>query len=270
MRSCGLMKLSRQGYYKHIAEKKNQIQMKEGLVKEVIQARNRCGNIGGRKLYHVLRPSIPLGRDRFFDWLRENGLLVLRKRRFVRTTDSKHGFGYAPNRIKGQRVERPDQVWVSDITYLRTRTGFCYLALTMDLYSRKILGYDVNDTLEMIGAQRALEMAQSAAIATKGTIHHSDRGSQYASPRYIRMLQKKGMLNSMTKAGDCYENAAAERLNGILKQDYGLGLIFESKEMAIRAVRQAIISYNNERPHWALNFKTPNQVYQQFNQLTVN
>jgi transposase InsO family protein len=260
------MKLSRQGYYKRSREKKEHALMQANLTKEVIHARNRCGNIGGRKLYHVLRPSIPLGRDRFFDWMRENGLLVLRRRRFVRTTDSRHGYGYAPNRIKGQCIERPDQVWVSDITYLRTRGSFCYLALTMDLYSRKILGYDVNDTLEIIGAQRALEMAQKVAIGTKGTIHHSDRGSQYASPRYIRMLQRKGMINSMTKAGDCYENAAAERLNGILKQEYGLGLIFESKELAMKAVRQAVISYNKERPHWSLGLKTPNQVYQQFNQ----
>lgn len=266
MQACRKMNLSRQGYYKRVVETKEKSQMKADLTKEVIHTRNRCGNIGGRKLYHVLRPSIPLGRDRFFDWLRENGLLVCRKRRFVRTTDSRHGFGYAPNRIKGHPPERPDQVWVSDITYLRTRGGFCYLALTMDLYSRKILGYDVNDTFEMIGAKRALEMAQKAAIETNGTIHHSDRGSQYASPRYIRMLQKKGMLNSMTKAGDCYENAAAERLNGILKQDNGLGLTFESKELVLKAVRQAVVSYNNDRPHWALNFKTPNQVYQQFNQ----
>lgn len=261
MRACEKMKLSRQGYY----QRKNCSVMKVDLTKEVIQARNRCGNIGGRKLYHVLRPNIPMGRDRFFDWLRLNGFLVLRKRRYVRTTDSRHGFGYAPNRIKGQSVERPDQVWVSDITYLRTQGGFCYLALTMDLYSRKILGFDVNDTLEMIGAQRALEMAQKGAMSTAGTIHHSDRGSQYASPRYIRMLQKAGMQNSMTLAGDCYENAAAERLNGILKQEYGLGLIFESKELAVKAVRQAVGSYNNHRPHWALDLKTPNQAYQQFN-----
>lgn len=240
--------------------------MKMDLTEEVIRSRNRCGNIGGRKLYHILRPSIPMGRDRFFSWLRENGLLVLRKRRFVRTTDSNHGFGYAHNLLKGQCIAVPDQVWVSDITYLRTAEGFCYLALTMDLFSRKILGFDVNDTLEMIGAQRALKMAQREAIRTRGTIHHSDRGSQYASPRYIRMLKEKGMLSSMTRRGDCYENAAAERLNGILKQEYGLGHTFESKELALKAVRQAVISYNNYRPHWALDLKTPNQVYQQLNQ----
>jgi putative transposase len=257
--------ISRQAYYKRLIENDKGKEMQTNLVKDVIQARNRCGNIGGRKLLHVLRPSIPMGRDRFFYWLRANGLLVLRKRRFVRTTDSRHGFGYAPNRIKDESILRTDQVWVSDITYLKTQEGFCYLALTMDLYSRKILGYDVNDTLEMVGAQRALKMAQGVALKTNGTIHHSDRGSQYASPRYIALLKKKGMLNSMSKAGDCYENAAAERLNGILKQDYGLGLTFESKEMAVKAVRQAVESYNNYRPHWALNFNTPNQVYQQSN-----
>jgi transposase InsO family protein len=262
MLCCKKMHISRQGYYKSMSQQKPDNQPKTELHKQVLHERNRCGNIGGRKLYHLLGSNIGMGRDRFFCWLKDNHLLVLRKKRFVRTTDSRHGFGYAPNRIKDTTIDRPDQAWVSDITYLRTRTGFCYLALTMDLYSRKVLGYDVNDTLEIVGAQRALAMAQREALNTNGTIHHSDRGSQYASPRYIRMLQKKGMLNSMTKAGDCYENATAERLNGILKQDYGLGLIFESKETATKAVKQAIESYNNYRPHWALNFKTPDQKYQ--------
>ena len=260
IQACKKMKLSRQAFYK-----KKQSHHPLDLTQAVNQVRNRCGNIGGRKLHHVLRPSIAMGRDRFFGWLREHGLLVERKRRFTRTTDSKHGFGYAPNRIKGRPVVRPDQVWVSDITYLRTENGFCYLALTMDLFSRKILGYDVNDTLEMVGVQRALEMAQRQAVNTIGTIHHSDRGSQYASPRYIQILKKKGMLNSMTASGDCYENAAAERLNGILKQEYGLGLTFESKQLAAKAVKQAVNAYNQYRPHWALHLETPEQVYQQFN-----
>ena len=262
MRICKKISLSRQSYYKQLS-KQAVADLKPDLRDRVVITRNQCGQIGGRKLYYLLSGELEIGRDKFFHWLREERLLVNRKRRFAKTTNSNHSYRIPPNRIERLQIDKADQVWVSDITYLRTRDGFCYLALVMDLYSRRIVGFDVNNTLELVGAQRALKMAQRQRINKVKTIHHSDRGSQYASPRYVNLLRDKGMINSMTTGGNCYQNAAAERLNGILKYEFSLNSTFESIADAKRTVLQAVYCYNNNRPHWALNMKTPNQVYQE-------
>lgn len=193
--------------------------------------------------------------------MRVEGLLIKRRRKYVRTTNSEHGFKTYDNKIKGIEITRPNQVWVSDITYVASWEGFMYLALITDLYSRKIVGYDISDSLEAEGCRRALNRALSRLSDTKGIIHHSDRGIQYCCREYINVLKKNNVEISMAAKGDCYENAVAERVNGILKGEYELGGKFKSKSMAVKATREAINLYNTRRLHSSINFKTPDEKY---------
>ncbi len=158
-------------------------------------------------------------------------------------------------------IDRPDQAWVCDITYLRLTHGFCYLALITDVYSRKIIGYHVNDTLELKGCMKAFEMACVNRNPLQKTIHHSDRGIQYCSNAYVNLLRQKNILISMAEAGNCYENAIAERVNGILKDEFNLDATFKSIEQARQAGAQAINTYNKKRPHMAIGMKKPVELY---------
>jgi transposase InsO family protein len=164
--------------------------------------------------------------------------------------------------IKEEEIVRPNQVWVSDLTYIPTREGFLYLSLVMDAYSRKIIGHEVSDTLETTGCLKSLNMALSQLPARHKTIHHSDRGFQYCSHAYIEKLRNRNLRISMTEENHCYENAQAERVNGVLKTEYGLGSKFLNKALAKLACRQAIYLYNTDRPHLALNMETPEKVHQ--------
>jgi transposase InsO family protein len=193
--------------------------------------------------------------------MRDEGLLIKRRRKYVRTTNSDHGFKTYDNKIKGLEITKPNQVWVSDITYISSQEGFMYLALTTDLYSRKIVGFDISDSLEAEGCRRALKRALSRLTDTKGIIHHSDRGIQYCCREYIKTLKNNKMKISMAAKGDCYENAVAERVNGILKQEYDLGGRFISKSVAIKATNEAINLYNTRRLHSSINFQTPEEKY---------
>jgi len=193
--------------------------------------------------------------------MRDEGLLIKRKRKHAKTTNSEHGFRTYNNKIKELEIIKPNQVWVSDITYISTREGFMYLALITDLFSRKIVGFDISDSLEAEGCKRALKKALSVVKESTGIIHHSDRGIQYCCKAYIKILKSKNMEISMAAKGDCYENAVAERVNGILKGEYDLGMKFLSKTLAIKATKEAVNLYNNLRLHSSINFKTPQQVY---------
>jgi putative transposase len=193
--------------------------------------------------------------------MRDEGLLIKRKRKYAKTTNSEHGFRTYNNKIKELEITKPNQVWVSDITYISTREGFMYLALITDLFSRKIVGFDISDSLEAEGCKRALKKALSVVKESKGIIHHSDRGIQYCCKAYIKILKGRNMEISMAAKGDCYENAVAERVNGILKGEYDLGMRFLSKTLAIKATKEAVNLYNNLRLHSSINFKTPQQVY---------
>ena len=193
--------------------------------------------------------------------MRDEGLLIKRKRKYAKTTNSEHGFRTYNNKIKELEIIKPNQVWVSDITYISTREGFMYLALITDLFSRKIVGFDISDSLEAEGCKRALKKALSVVKESKGIIHHSDRGIQYCCKAYIKILKSKNMEISMAAKGDCYENAVAERVNGILKGEYDLGMRFLSKTLAIKATKEAVNLYNNLRLHSSINFKTPQQIY---------
>lgn len=213
--------------------------------------------------------DIKLGRDALLNLLRDNHLLIRRKKPNHKTTNSFHRFYKYNNLIKDLEVVRPNQVWVSDITYIRTVKGFCYLALVTDLFSRKIVGYDISDSLELKGCLRALQKAcaehgrsaQRHSRLNAWTIHHSDRGIQYCSNQYVKELEKKKMLISMTEENHCYENAVAERVNGILKGEFYLDECFTNVEHAKRAVKNAIKIYNQKRMHLSLNFKTPDMVH---------
>lgn len=238
--------------------------MIQKLVNEIRRFQPR---IGGKKLYHLLKDDLHkidpgLGRDKFFDILRRKKLLVKRKKKRVYTTDSFHRFKVYKNALKNKLLNGPNQAWVSDITYLRIRDGFVYLFLVTDAYSRKIIGWAVSDSLSIEGAVKALKMAIKQCETTDGVIHHSDRGIQYCSNAYIDLLKKSNILISMTEENHCYENSQAERVNGILKEEFLLDTEFVDKATAMKAVAQAIETYNVYRPHWSLMLSTPEQVHQ--------
>jgi len=207
------------------------------------------------------KQQLKVGRDTLFNVLRKNQMLTLRKKYSCRTTNSYHRFYKYNNIIKDVEVNRPNQVWVSDITYIRTVKGFCYLALITDMYSRKIVGFDLSDSLELKGCVRALNKAVYQAKNIKGLIHHSDRGIQYCSNIYTQILKRKKIGISMTEENHCYENAMAERVNGILKDEFFMDQTFTSTEHAKKAVKSAIKLYNEIRLHLSLDYKTPNMVY---------
>ena len=222
---------------------------------------------GGRKLHHALEDdflaaNLKIGRDRLFDILREHNMLVARKRAYTKTTNSYHHFHTYNNLIKELQITKPNQVWASDITYIRTLKGFCYLALITDMYSRKIVGYDISDSLELAGCLRAFKLAQRQARPAVGLIHHSDRGAQYCSHPYVNELKKRGIRISMTEEKHCYENALAERVNGILKDEFYLDQCFISTELARMATKNAIHIYNDKRLHLSLGYKTPKSIFE--------
>ena len=207
------------------------------------------------------KANLKVGRDTLFNVLRKHNMLTLRKKTCARTTNSYHRFYKYNNLIKDLEVTRSNQVWVSDITYIRTIKGFCYLALITDMYSRKIVGYDLSDSLELQGCVRALKKAIYQAKDINGLIHHSDRGIQYCSNVYTQILKRKKIDISMTEENHCYENAMAERVNGILKDEFYLDQTFDNLAHAKRAAKNAINLYNEIRLHLSLDYKTPNMVY---------
>ena len=207
------------------------------------------------------KANLKVGRDTLFNILRKQNMLITRKKPSHRTTNSFHRFYKHKNIIKDVLVNRPNQVWVSDITYIRTVKGFCYLALITDMYSRKIIGYDLSDSLELSGCTRALKKALYQANSTDNLIHHSDRGIQYCSNVYTQILKRNNIKISMTEDNHCYENAIAERVNGILKDEFYLDQTFDGVQHAKRATKSAINLYNQIRLHVSLDYKTPNMVY---------
>ena len=222
--------------------------------------------LGIRKLYKLINEElktnkIDIGRDLLFSIAKKHSLLIKKKRCYKRTTYSRHGLRTYPNLLKSTDLSESNQAWVSDITYIRTREGFVYLALITDRYSRKIVGYNVGDNLEAIGCMRALRMAFKQLPKIHSLIHHSDRGSQYCCYDYINMLRAKKVKISMTEENHCYENSAAERVNGILKHEFYLKETFQKKKQVKIIVKEIIHLYNSRRPHVALNYATPEDVH---------
>ena len=264
---CRLAGVSRQAYYRQRRQRKRREIDGQAVVAMVRVQRRMQPRIGTRKLCVLLaeqlkEAGISIGRDRLFALLRQCKILVKRRKRGAVTTQSRHAFYTWPNLLRHLEPSMPHQVWVSDLTYLRTAEGFVYLALIMDAYSRKIVGYNVSSSLEAEGCLQALQAALRSLPAGARPIHHSDRGLQYCCRQYTDALQRRGCPISMTEQNHCYENAKAERLNGILKQEYGLGRTFGSKAQAAEAARQAVLIYNRYRPHTMLGYRTPEVVHQ--------
>lgn len=240
------------------------------VLKLVEQIREKMPRLGVIKLYYLLQKpleehGIKMGRDKLYDLLNYYGLLIRKKRRRKPiTTDSDHPFYKYKNLIKGMQINRPDLVWVSDITYIRLTHGFCYLSLITDAFSRRIVGYFLNKDLGREGTMNALRMALSGSTRKRSSmlIHHSDRGLQYCCGEYIALLNHHNIGISMTQNGDPYENAIAERVNGILKDEFNLANTFKSMQETQLLLDQAIKNYNEQRPHFSLNLLTPNQVHQ--------
>jgi putative transposase len=265
---CDLFGKSRQAYYQRSKYLYKEEVKTEILLQMVEKERKLMPRIGGRKLIKRIQPYLPeelyMGRDSFFDFLWDNGLLIRKRRYRARTTYSNHWLRKYPNLIKEFIPEKAHQLWVSDITYIETMEGFGYLSLVTDAYSRKIIGWEVGASLEAKFTVRALQMALSQLPKGTGNIfHHSDRGVQYCCDEYVKLLTKNHFQISMTENGDPRENAIAERVNGILKDEWLNQMKLESRNEAIKQLQQIIRVYNQDRPHSSLNMETPEYAHNQ-------
>lgn len=241
---------------------------KYDIVLDLVRDQRRThSKIGTRKLHALIMDDIDklgfkMGRDKLFDLLRVSGLLVKRKKKYVVTTQSFMRFSQFMDLFNGKVWTSAHQAWVSDITYIRVGDSFKYLFLITDAYSRKIVGWHLGNSLESKWAVEALKMAIRQCKHTRGLVHHSDRGFQYCSKAYTDMLKSGGINSSMGEAGNCYDNAMAERVNGILKIEYLLDSNFRNLKDAYAAVKQAVGAYNDKRPHMSLNMKKPSEVHE--------
>lgn len=230
------------------------------------RARKDFPRMGANKLLIYLRPKLEqmglkIGRDAFFSLLADNHMLVRRSRSRRKTTFSHHRFYKYPNLIKDYPVHTPNQLWVSDITYIEVGYSFIYLSLVTDAYSRKIVGWNLARNLSSENALKALKMALDILPKGSSLIHHSDRGIQYCSTAYIKELEKRNVLISMTQNGDPLENAIAERVNGILKTEWIERKHLKSWQEAQEYIKQVIELYNTKRPHQSISYLTPNFVH---------
>lgn len=259
---CRLFGKTRQAYYNHLWHICEQNEQEEIVVEMIHQVRRELPGLGGHKLYRCLYTpfrshGIKMGRDKLYAILGKHNLLIDRKRRSPRTTQSNHWFRRYPNLIKDLAVTRSNQLWVSDITYICIGYDFNYLSLITDAYSRKIMGYCLHSYLNAQGSVNALKMALKERESTAPLIHHSDRGVQYCSYDYTSLLKSQEISISMTENGEAYENPIAERINGILKTEFKLNRVFQSRSQAMHEVAKSIDSYNHLRPHMSCDYLTP-------------
>ncbi len=267
------MGYSRQYFYKHCIADQQRKEVQKQVLSLVHKERKILTRLGGKKLYHQIKPAlqqrqIKFGRDHLFKLLGQENLLIKPKRTYTQTTMSKHWLRKYPNLIKDLVVTAPEQVWVSDITYLKSDEGNCYLNMVTDVYSRKIMGYAVAANMDTGSMIKAYEMALKNRKTKLPLIHHTDRGLQYCSQEYVRLSEQNDVKISMTENGDPYENALAERMNRTIKEEFGLGRLLPSKQKAFHLTQEAVEIYNAYRPHWALKLKTPNEVHLQKNPAT--
>ena len=257
--------MTRDAYYKKL--NRGQVEDVEGseVLEFVDNTRLDEPRVGTRKLQdRLLKSGKKVGRDYLFSLLRKTQRLVKLKKSFVKTTYSQHPYVIGPNRIKELTVTAPKQVLVSDITYIRMAKGeFAYLFLVTDKFSRRIVGYHVSRDLTHYSALLALDNAVRLMGDVTGTIHHSDRGCQYCCHEFLKYLADNKMLSSLTDESHCYQNAIAERVNGILKDEFNLDAVFENFRVLQLAIAKAVMVYNTKRTHWSLGLKTPEQVFKE-------
>lgn len=273
-RICRLLGITRQAFYQHFWYVSDVSIEQQLVLKQVKEIRAIHPAIGGRKLYFLIQPfllehQIKIGRDGLFDLLVNNKLLVRKRKRRVNTTQSHHWLKKYTNLTKEWCPQRPNELWVADITYVPITKGFLYLSLITDAYSHKIMGYNIANNLEAVHTVKALQMALENRIEKDSTlIHHSDRGIQYCCSEYVSLLKQNKIQISMTENGDPLENPIAERINGILKQEYLSHYQIYSQHQAMQLLNVIIKTYNQQRPHQSINLLTPEVVHQK--QLLVN
>jgi putative transposase len=265
---CGWFGVTRQAYYQDNWKEMDRGIEEEIILKEVFRIRKDHQRIGTRKLYLMLAPmmiehQVKMGRDKLFDLLTNHHLLIRRRKRNIRTTFSHHWLRKYPNLTRNFISTAPNQLWVSDITYWKVNGYTVYITFITDAYSHRVVGYNLGGTLEAIECVRALQMALSALGAERHLqlTHHSDRGLQYCSQEYVGLLNKHEIKISMTESGDPLENPVAERVNGIMKEEYLEPASVKSVKEAIAYLHEAIALYNSERPHMSISNYTPNQVH---------
>lgn len=259
--------MSRQVYYRAKNARLRKQNTAQKVIELVVNLRIKMPRLGTRKLYFLLENQLRelhVGRDKLFRILKTNHLLVVPKKSYHITTDSHHRFRKHKNKVCSVKIERPEQVWVSDITYVGRRANPSYLALITDAYSKKIIGFNVSNSLSVEGSLQALDMAlKNRNYQNEPLINHSDRGLQYCSNDYQELLSKNGITTSMTEKYDPYENAVAERVNGILKQEFNIAKYNLNIIEKVKQIKEAILIYNNERPHLSNFMLTPNQMHKQ-------
>lgn len=263
---CRLFGVSRQSFYQYWKNQALQNNEQKIVLDLVRQIRKDHPVIGTRKLYLMIKQEleshhIKMGRDKLYDLLAETGLLLRKRRRRIRTTFSNHRFRKYPNLIVGLTLSRPNQLWVSDITYWRIKSKFWYISLITDAYSKKVVGYKVATNLKVIHTMDALKKAVQKVNSPDGLIHHSDRGFQYCAYEYTDLLKAKGIKISMTQNGDPLENPIAERINGILKQEYLNHFPVNNIDQAEILLEQVVNRYNGERPHMSCQLMVPNKIH---------
>jgi putative transposase len=266
---CGWFGISRQAYYQNNWEVLSTTIEEDMILQQIRHIRKHHRRMGTRKLYEMIQPfmlnnHIKMGRDALFDLLSSNHLLVRKRKRRVQTTNSYHRLRKYPNLIRELIPKEINQLWVSDITYWKVKEGHLYISLITDAYSHKIVGYHVGETMETIESLHALQMALSGLVKEHdfSLIHHSDRGIQYCSQSYVKLLEDYQIQISMTENGDPLENAIAERVNGIIKEEYLDTYEIDTLADARLLLHQVIDLYNNERPHMSIGNFTPNQIHQ--------
>ena len=267
MFACTLFGIDRQVYYRRIKRRSIKQDKAQLVVKMVLEIRTQMPRIGSKKLYYLLNQdlkTLKIGRDKFINILRANHLLIIPKRSYHITTNSHHRFRKYKNQLLDLQINKPEQVWVSDITYIGKREKHCYLSLITDAYSKKIVGYNIADNLNTQSSLMALKLAiKQRKNKEIPLIHHSDRGLQYCANKYQKLLSKNDIQPSMTQNSDPYENAVAERINGILKQEFSIDKYNKDLTIMKQIIKETVAIYNEKRPHLSNHMLTPNQMHQQ-------
>ena len=268
MHTLRLSGISKQAFYKRLTTQQKKEIDHQKMIKMIKDYRNKVGSkTGGIKLHTELKQDfidagIKIGRDKFYRFLRLNNLLVPKTKNYITTTNSNHMYKKYKNLVKDRVPTRPEQLWVSDITYIKTENGHNYLALVTDAYSKQIMGYKLDNHMKTSLCSDALDMAiKNRKYPNRKLIHHSDRGFQYCNPKYTTFAKENGITISMTEQYEPYENAVAERINRTLKYEYGLKKTIKNTDLAQKMTQQAVYIYNNLRTHFSLNLRKPAEVH---------